>query len=47
MRLVCPNCKANYEIPRDAVPISGREVNATAVDTHGFKLVLKKLTTKN
>ena len=26
MRLVCPNCKANYEIPRHAVPIGGREV---------------------
>ena len=44
MRLVCPKCKANYEIPRHAVPIGGREVNAIAVGTHGFKLELKHLT---
>lgn len=26
MRLVCPNCEAKYEVPEDAIPESGRDV---------------------
>ena len=26
MRLVCPNCEAKYEVPEDAIPDSGRDV---------------------
>jgi len=37
MRLVCPNCKANYEIPRHAVPISGREVRCDSCGHSWFQ----------
>ena len=26
MRLVCPNCEAKYEVPDDAIPDNGRDV---------------------
>ena len=26
MRLVCPNCEAKYEVPEDAIPETGRDV---------------------
>jgi predicted Zn finger-like uncharacterized protein len=26
MRLVCPNCEAKYEVPEDAIPDTGRDV---------------------
>ena len=42
MRLVCPNCKANYEIPRDAVPISGREVKCASCGHSWFQARMKK-----
>ena len=42
MRLVCPNCKANYEIPRDAVPISGREVKCASCGHSWFQARTKK-----
>ena len=42
MRLVCPNCKANYEIPRDAVPISGREVKCASCGHSWFQTRTKK-----
>ena len=42
MRLVCPNCKANYEIPRDAVPISGREVKCDSCGHSWFQTRIKK-----
>ena len=42
MRLVCPNCKANYEIPRDAVPISGREVKCDSCGHSWFQTRTKK-----
>ena len=42
MRLVCPNCKANYEIPRDAVQISGREVKCDSCGHSWFQTRIKK-----
>ena len=42
MRLVCPNCKANYEIPRNAVPISGREVKCDSCGHSWFQTRIKK-----
>lgn len=29
MRLVCPNCEAKYEVPEDAIPDTGRDVQCT------------------
>ena len=29
MRLTCPNCDAVYEVPRDAIPLEGRDVQCT------------------
>ena len=42
MRLVCPNCKANYEIPRHAVPIGGREVKCASCGHSWFQTRTKK-----
>ena len=42
MRLVCPNCKANYEIPHHAVPISGREVKCDSCGHSWFQTRIKK-----
>ncbi len=42
MRLVCPNCKANYEIPPNAVPISGREVKCDSCGHSWFQTRHKK-----
>ena len=44
MRLVCPNCKANYEIPRQAVPIGGREVKCDTCGHSWFQTRTKKST---
>ena len=44
MRLVCPNCKANYEIPRQAVPIGGREVKCDSCGHSWFQTRTKKST---
>lgn len=30
MRLVCPNCEAKYEVPDDAIPDSGRDVQCAS-----------------
>ncbi|MBK6466238.1 MAG: zinc-ribbon domain-containing protein [Rhodobacter sp.] len=30
MRLVCPNCDAKYEVPDDAVPEGGRDVQCSS-----------------
>jgi len=30
MRLVCPNCAATYEVPEDAIPDSGRDVQCAS-----------------
>ncbi|MEO0358252.1 MAG: zinc-ribbon domain-containing protein, partial [Pseudomonadota bacterium] len=29
VRLTCPNCEAQYEVPDDAVPAAGREVQCS------------------
>ena len=42
MRLVCPNCKANYEIPPNAVPIGGREVKCDSCGHSWFQTRIKK-----
>ncbi|MDC3129370.1 zinc-ribbon domain-containing protein [Paracoccaceae bacterium] len=42
MRLVCPNCKANYEIPRHAVPIGGREVKCASCGHSWFQTRTEK-----
>ena len=42
MRLVCPKCKANYEIPRHAVPIGGREVKCADCGHSWFQTRNKK-----
>ncbi len=42
MRLVCPKCKANYEIPRHAVPIGGREVKCADCGHSWFQTRTKK-----
>ena len=30
MRITCPNCGAQYEVPEDAIPESGRDVQCSA-----------------
>ena len=42
MRLVCPKCKVNYEIPRQAVPIGGREVKCADSGHSWFQTRTKK-----
>ena len=42
MRLVCPNCKANYEVPLHAVPIGGREVKCASCGHSWFQTRTKK-----
>ena len=46
MRLVCPSCKANYEVPRNAVPIGGREVQCASCGHKWFQTRTKKTTDK-
>ncbi len=46
MRLVCPSCKANYEVPRNAVPIGGREVQCASCGHKWFQTRTKKTTAK-
>ena len=29
MRLICPNCEAQYEVPDDAIPPGGRDVQCS------------------
>jgi len=42
MLLVCPKCKANYEVPRHAVPIGGREVKCADCGHSWFQTRTKK-----
>ena len=44
MRLVCPSCKENYEVPRTAVPIGGREVQCASCGHKWFQTRTKKTT---
>jgi predicted Zn finger-like uncharacterized protein len=38
MRLVCPNCDAKYEVPDDAIPESGRDVQCSSCGHAWFQL---------
>ena len=38
MRLVCPNCDAKYEVPDDAIPDGGRDVQCSACGHGWFQL---------
>lgn len=38
MRLVCPNCDATYEVPDDAIPDGGRDVQCSACGHAWFQL---------
>ncbi len=38
MRLVCPNCDARYEVPDDAIPDGGRDVQCSACGHAWFQL---------
>ncbi|MDC0135779.1 zinc-ribbon domain-containing protein, partial [Sulfitobacter sp.] len=29
MRLICPNCDAQYEVPDDVMPVAGRDVQCS------------------
>lgn len=37
MRIVCPNCEAQYEIPDDVMPIDGRDVQCSNCDQAWFQ----------
>ena len=36
MRLTCPNCGAEYEVPEGMVPAAGRHVQCTSCHTRWF-----------
>ena len=36
MRLTCPNCDAEYEVPDGMMPAAGRHVQCTACHTRWF-----------
>lgn len=38
MRLVCPNCDAKYEVPEDAIPQEGRDVQCSGCGHAWFQL---------
>jgi resuscitation-promoting factor RpfA len=38
MRLVCPNCEAKYEVPDDAIPDSGRDVQCASCGHAWFQM---------
>ncbi|SFA90395.1 MJ0042 family finger-like domain-containing protein [Poseidonocella pacifica] len=38
MRLTCPNCGAEYEVPEEAIPLSGRDVQCSNCSTQWFQL---------
>ncbi len=37
MRLTCPNCTAQYQVPADAIPENGRDVQCSACDHTWFQ----------
>ncbi|GIT90067.1 hypothetical protein JANAI62_04500 [Jannaschia pagri] len=37
MRLTCPNCNAQYEVPADMIPVDGREVQCSNCATTWFQ----------
>ncbi len=38
MRLVCPNCDAKYEVPDDAIPEGGRDVQCSGCGHAWFQM---------
>lgn len=38
MRLVCPNCEAKYEVPEDAIPDTGRDVQCASCGHSWFQM---------
>lgn len=38
MRLVCPNCEAKYEVPDDAIPDTGRDVQCASCSHAWFQM---------
>ncbi|MER2507411.1 MAG: zinc-ribbon domain-containing protein, partial [Amaricoccus sp.] len=36
MRLTCPNCGAEYEVPEGQIPAGGKHVQCTACHTRWF-----------
>ncbi|MCT4373539.1 zinc-ribbon domain-containing protein, partial [Yangia mangrovi] len=38
MRLICPNCGAQYEVPVDAIPAGGRDVQCSSCGHTWFQL---------
>ena len=38
MRLICPNCEAQYEVPRDVIPDEGRDVQCSNCGNTWFQL---------
>lgn len=37
MRLICPNCGAEYEVPTEVIPAEGRDVQCSACSTTWFQ----------
>jgi predicted Zn finger-like uncharacterized protein len=37
MRLICPNCGAQYEVPDDVIPQEGRDVQCSACSNTWFQ----------
>jgi len=44
MRLVCPNCEAKYEVPDDAIPDTGRDVQCASCGHAWFQMRAKPAT---
>ena len=38
MRLICPNCAAQYEVPQEVIPEDGRDVQCSACGDTWFQL---------
>lgn len=43
MRLICPNCDAQYEVKDDVIPMNGRDVQCSNCDTTWYQLHPKHL----
>ena len=46
MRLICPNCSAQYEVPADVIPAEGEMCNVPTVRKHGFKPIPTRTTNR-
>lgn len=45
MRLVCPNCEAKYEVPDDAIPDTGRDVQCASCGHAWFQMRSRPVST--